>query len=216
MTNLWPEQQGEPVLTVATLFWQANEKGQSFSSMYDEGWVEKLYRGFSRNLTVPFRFVCYTDRPRSFIEPIAQRQIRSARPGYADCIQPYEIEGPMILVGLDTIVCGDCDGLADYCVDADRIALPRDPYNLAQACNGVALIPPGWTKIGREHRGENDMEWVRRFPHAYLDDAFPGQVVSFKGHVEKHGVGDARIVYFHGERKPHQLADHPLVKEHWL
>lgn len=215
MTTLWPEHQGEPVLTVATLFWQANEKGQRFSSMYDESWVEKLYRGFARNLTVPFRFVCYTDRPRSFIEPIGQRQIKSERPGYADCIQPYEIEGPMILVGLDTIVCGDCDGLADYCVDADRIALPRDPYNLAQACNGVALIPPGWTKIGREHRGENDMEWVRRFPHAYLDDAFPGQVVSFKGHVEKQGVGDARIVYFHGERKPHQLPDHPLVKDHW-
>jgi hypothetical protein len=59
------------------------------------------------------------------------------------------------------------------------------------------------------------MEWVRRFPHAYLDDDFPGQVVSYKGHVEKKGIGDARIVYFHGERKPHQLPDHPLVREHW-
>lgn len=215
MTALWPDGQGDPVLTVATLFWDSNEKSQTFSRIYDESWVEKLYRGFARNLSAPFRFICYTDRPRSFAEPIGQVQIRSQRPGYADCIQPYEIEGPMVLVGLDTVVCGDCDGLADYCFDGEVVALPRDPYNPAQACNGVALIPAGWTRIARDHRGENDMEWVRRFPHRYLDDDFPGQVVSYKGSVEKRGLGDARIVYFHGERKPHQLPDHPLIREHW-
>lgn len=215
MTDLWPEGQG-PVLTIATLLWDANEASQSFSRIYDERWVEKLYRGFARNLTVPFRFVCFTDRPRSFIEPIGQHQIRNAKPGYADCIQPYEIDGPMILVGLDTVVCGDCDGLADYCFDGDRIALPRDPYNPGQACNGVSLVPAGWSRIASEHRGENDMVHVRRYPHQILDDEFPEQVVSFKGQVERHGVGDARIVYFHGEKKPHQLKDHPLIRDHWI
>lgn len=49
------------------------------------------------------------------------------------------------------------------------------------------------------------MDWLRRQPHAVIDDLFPGQVVSYKGHVMQHGLGDARIVYFHGFEKPHEL-----------
>lgn len=215
MTQLWPEGQ-DTVLTVATLLWEANAGSQSFSRIYDERWVERLYRGFARNLSVPFRFVCYTDRPRSFIEPIGQRHIRSAVPGYADCIQPYEIDGPMILVGLDTIVCGDIDHLADYCQTGERIALPLDPYNPGQCCNGVALVPRGWTRIALEHDGANDMEHVRRYPHEVIDRLFPGHVQSFKGAVRDRGVQDSRIVYFHGLQKPHELpAGHPLL-EHWV
>lgn len=203
------------MLTVATLFWQANAASQSFSTMYDESWVEKLYRGFDRNLTRPFRFVCYTDRPRSFIEPIAQRQIANPKPSYADCIQPYEMGEPMILVGLDTIVTGNIDHLADHCLSADRIALPLDPYNLAQVCNGVALVPAGWERIAAEHSGQNDMAWLRTFPHDVLDTLFPGQIQSFKGAVRDRGLGDTRICYFHGREKPHELpADHPIL-EHW-
>lgn len=203
------------MLTVATLFWQANGNSKHFSTMYTEEWVEKLYRGFARNLSPPFRFVCFTDRERAFSEPIEQKIISARIPDYGTCIEPYRLGEPMILVGLDTVVVGDCDHLRDYCFDADRIALPRDPYKLEQACNGVALVPAGWSRIGTEHRGENDMEWVRRFPHNFLDDLYPRQVVSYKGSVEWNGLGDARIVYFHGDRKPHQLAHKRWLQEHW-
>jgi len=202
-------------LTVATLFWQANEHSQSFSSMYTEEWVERLYRGFKRNLTLPFRFVCFTDRARDFKEPIFEIVDPTlGKGGYGDCIRAYAVDGPMILVGLDTVVTGNCDKLADYCMTADRQALPRDPYKMRQACNGVALIPKGWTRIAEEHAGQNDMEWVRRYPHAYIDDLFPGAVQSYKGTVRQSGVGDARIVYFHGKEKPHELR-HEWVKRCW-
>ena len=202
-------------LTVATLFWQANAQSQSFSTMYTEEWVERLYRGFGRNLTRPFRFVCLTDKRRDYKEPIEQIvQPDLGKGGYGDCIRAYAIEGPMILVGLDTVVTGNCDKLADYCMEADRQALPRDPYKPRRACNGVALVPAGWTRIASEHGGENDMEWVRRYPHAFIDDGFPGMVVSYKGSVRASGLGDTRIVYFHGRDKPHEIRD-SWVKEHW-
>ena len=205
------------MLTVVTLLWQPNRRSRSFSRMYDEKWVERLYRGFARNLTVPFRFVCFTDRSYQFQEPIEQVDDSSlGQGGYGDCIRAYQVPGPMILVGLDTVVTGNCDHLAHYCETAKVQALPRDPYHPHIACNGVALVPAGWTKIATSHRGENDMEWVRKFPHRYLDDEFPGSVQSYKGHVEKNGIGDTAIVYFHGERKPHQLpAGHPIL-EHWI
>lgn len=221
MTELWADGQLDPaepaasVLTVATLLWDANPTSFAFSRQYTEAWVERLYRGFARNLTRPFRFVCFTERPRTFAEPIHQLVALPERPNYGDCILPYVLGDPMILVGLDTIVCGNIDHLADHCLAADKIALPRDPYNLGQACNGVALVPAGMERIASEHRGENDMAWLRTFPHDFTDDLFPGQIQSFKGAVRNRGIGDSRIVYFHGQEKPHQLPDHPLIAEHW-
>lgn len=205
------------MLAVATLFWQPNVASRDFSRCYDESWVEKLYRGFRRNLTVPFRFICYVDRPYRFAEPdIEQARILEPEPNYSTCIVPYRMGVPMILCGLDTIVVGNVDHMAEYCLSDNRFALPRDPYHPNIACNGVALVPAGHQLIGTAHEGENDMEWVRKFPHRLLDNEFPGQVVSYKGHVERRGLGDARIVYFHGERKPHQLPHVQWVKEHWV
>ncbi|MGA0604869.1 hypothetical protein ACO2Q0_02625 [Phenylobacterium sp. VNQ135] len=184
--------------------------------MYTTEWVEKLYRGFARNLTRPFRFVCFVNTEHRFAEPIEQALYLPPEPTYADCIKPYCLGEPMILVGLDTVITGNIDHLADYCLTADRIALPRDPYKPSRACNGVALVPAGWERIATEHRGENDMDHVRSYPHRFLDDEFPGEVVSYKGSVEANGLGKARVVYFHGERKAHQLpAGHPIL-EHWI
>lgn len=203
------------MITIATLIWSANSHSRSFSSMYDETWVEKLYRGFARNLTQPFRFVCYVDRPRTFAEPIDQRMIASEAPSYLDCIQPYEMGVPMILVGLDTVVTGNVDHLADHCLSGGAFALPRDPYRPSQACNGVALVPGGMEHVANWPRAADDMAHVRQFPHEFIDDLFPGQVQSFKGAVRDQGLGDTRICYFHGQEKPHQLQHLPWIREHW-
>lgn len=202
------------MITIATLFWQPNWRSLSFSSMYDESWVEKLYRGFERNLSVPFEFVCYTDRDRRYSEPIKSRRIRSKEPGYADCIQPYEMNKPMILVGLDTVITGNIDHLAEYALTEAKLALPRDPYQPARACNGVALVPRWHSYLAYTHSGENDMDWLRAHPHVFIDDLFPGQVQSYKGAVRDSGLGDSRIVYFHGHEKPHEVDD-AWVQEHW-
>jgi hypothetical protein len=98
---------------------------------------------------------------------------------------------------------------------AKRFAVPRDPYHPHQVCNGVALVPEGHADIGLQWSGENDMIWVRKFGPAVIDDLFPGHVCSYKGHVKEAGIGDARIVYFHGHEKPHQLAGTDWIERHW-
>lgn len=204
------------VLTVATLLWQPNKASRDFSRCYDETWVEKLYRGFRRNLTLPFRFTVFVDRAYTFAEAdIEQIALSDPEPSYGTCIEPYRLGTPMILVGLDTIVAGNIDHIADHCLHTDRPAYPVDPYNQRQVCNGVGLIPAGCQMMGLAHRGENDMEWVRRFPHERIDAIFPGEVQSYKGHVKRRGLGDARIIYFHGQEKPHQLGHVDWIKQHW-
>ncbi|PWJ81490.1 hypothetical protein C7441_11022 [Pseudaminobacter salicylatoxidans] len=204
------------MLVVATLLWEPNATSFKFSRCYDETWVKKLFNGFERNLDLPFRKVLYTDRIRPLHDDVEQFVIPGlGAGGYGDCIRPYELDEPMILVGLDTIATGNVDHLARYCLNADVIALPRDPYRLEQACNAVALVPAGNGHVYERHRGQNDMEWMRTQPHVFLDDLWPGHVQSYKGTVRQTGLGDTRIVYFHGEEKPHQLPHVEWVREHW-
>lgn len=204
------------MLTCCSLMWEPNSKSRSFSRCYTDEWAIRLFNGFDRHLTVEHRNVLYTDRRRELPETIIQVVVPwLGSGGYGDCIRPYEMNQPMILVGLDTIVTGNIDKLARWCFERRHLCLPRDPYKPSQAINGVALVPAGFERIAIEHNGENDMEWVRRYPHRFLDDEIPGYVRSYKGHVEKHGLGDTRIVYMHGEKKAHQLGHVDWVREHW-
>ena len=212
-------------VTIACLLWDANEESFDFSRMYDERWVERLYRGCARNLSQPFAFVCFTDIDREFTEPaIQQHRIEMDPPGYAACIEPYRLGVPMILMGLDTVITGNIDHLAAHCLTADRLAVPRDPFFPGTVCNGVALVPGGRQEIFHRHRRaggrDNDMDWIRAMHAAgdvdVLDDLWPGQVVSYKGQAMHYGLDEARIVYFHGTHKPHELASHvPWIAEHW-
>ena len=209
------------MITIATLFWQKNDATGHYADGYSVQWVEKLYRGFARNLTVPFRFVCFTDRERTWGEPILTRILtNSDRPEYFDCLEAYRLDEPMILTGLDTVVTGNCDALARYCMEGYKIALPRDPYRPSRACNGVALVPAGnghvWFDADRAALPPRtaDMDRLRGLPHVFLDDIYPGYVVSYKKQVKPQGVGGSRIVYFHGKEKPHEI-DADWIKRAW-
>lgn len=206
------------MINIVTVLWDANDKSLPFSRCYDETWVARLYDGFARNLTRPFRFVLFTDRPRELGRPIVQIFLTRRPPEYSAYIEPFVLDQAMILVGLDTIVTGNIDHLVDYCLEANTIALPADPYHPQTVCNGVALVPAGQRQIFDAWRGENDMQWLRGQPYKILDLLFRGQILSFKGHVRgKDELGDARIVYFHGTPKPHDLVDHvPWIRRHWL
>lgn len=202
------------MLTVATVFWDANATSFEFSRCYSEEWVEKLHRGFRRNLTVPFRFVCFTEREREFSAGIEQERLSSDRPDYGALIEPYRLGEPMILVGLDTVVTGNCDEMAEFALTSGMLALPRDPYAKHRACTGVQLVSAGFESVWQTYQGGDDMEHMRKQPHVFIDDLFPGQAESYKGWVRDHGVGDTRIVYFHGVPKMDALQD-AWVMEHW-
>jgi acetyltransferase-like isoleucine patch superfamily enzyme len=211
------ESPDKPLIRIITFIWDANDESKPFSSMYDESWVEKVYRGAARNLTQPFEFVCFTDKERKFNEPIVQEPFISKNPNYSAIIEGFKFDVPSIIVGLDTIITGNIDHLADYCLDNSNVmALPRDPYAKHRACNGVTLLPAGNKVIFDTHKGQNDMVWLRTFPHEFIDDLFPGQVESWKGTVRASGLKDERIVYFHGEGKAHQLEEGHELLGHWL
>lgn len=204
------------MLKVITMLWDANEKSFDFSRCYDESWVTKLYDGFARNLTKPYQFVLFTDRRREFGDRnVLQVLIDAKEPGYGSYIEPFRLDDPMILVGLDTVITGNIDHLAEFCLTSNVMALPVDPYHPITVCNGVALVPAGERIIYDHWSGENDMAWLRKQRWKTIDALFPNQVVSFKGTAKGYGLRDARIVFFHGEEKPHQLPHVGWINQHW-
>lgn len=199
------------MLHVVTCLWDANRHSMPFS-VYDESWVIKLHAGVGRHLTKPFRFVCFTERERKFPAGIGQERLSSCEPDYGFFVEPYRLNEPMILMGLDTIICGNIDHIAKYALNSTPdapIALPRDPCAPHRACNGVALVPGGKRHIYDAWRGENDMEWMRRYPHVFTDDIFPGEIKSWKCHVRALGPCGVRICYFHGAEKVPELLPLP-------
>lgn len=202
------------MITVATCFWEANRHSAPASRDYTPDWVNRLARGVRRNLTAPHRFVVLTDREYQFEDGVEQERLGTDEPTWASMIEPFRIDGPLIVMGLDTIITGNIDRFAHWCGHADRIGLPRSPGK-PYACNGVALVPAGKTDIYARWNGENDMEWLRAQEHTLIDDIWPEQVVSYKQYVRPRGLRKARIVYFHGSPKMADLLDEEWVREHW-
>ena len=188
------------MINIACAFWDANPLSKQFSRHYTEADVCALYRGFDKHLTIPFRFICWSEQDRDYAEPaIEQRRLRDERPSYGSLTQCYELNEPTIMVGLDTVIVGNIDHIARYCFEATKPAVPMDPFYPDQVCNGVTLVPAGNDWLWREYPGQNDMDWIRDSWKAgrivAFDKLFPGQIVSFKRHVRKDGLtDDTRIV----------------------
>lgn len=207
------------MLHVAACLWDANAHSQQFSLCYNESWVEKLYRGFRRNLTRPFRFVLFTDRKRDFKEPIEQELLATREPHYGCLIEPFKLNEPTIICGLDTIVVRNVDHFADYCLTETRLALPQHPTKKTYGfINPVAFVPAGHRSIFDDWRGENDMEWLRKRDAVDASELWPGQLQSMKLHnvvLGSHPPDDARIIYFHGSSKPQELKGVEWIRQHW-
>lgn len=196
------------MITVATVYYESPNV-PNWSTCYTPEWVDKLFRGVTRNYSQPFRFVCLTDKPYKFEENIEQGALWTNN-WYTACQQLYGVEADrLLLMGLDTIVTGNLDDILAY---NGVLAVPRDPYHPESPCNGVVLCP---TRKDLAHSpAQSDMRVLDKYPRDWLDDLFPNQIKSYKVHVLKDGLGDARIVYFHGEPKPHILNDQ-WIKENW-
>lgn len=154
-----------------------------------------------------------------------------------EMFRPEVVEDAAILCGLDTVFTGPLDAIESATLAYGYIA-PADPYDGPAMTNAVVgivghLAGPIWHRwvdacrdglpTGEEYKlfgAFSEMLWLRRHAPALasFDNLRSGAVASYKAHV---APGDpsagTRIVYFHGQPKPHDLAAQrvPWVLEHW-
>lgn len=203
------------------LFKGDKDRVPSFSlGIYSPEWVDKLYRGISRNMDRDFNMVCYVDQPYEFREPVIPMAIKRTNDDCRALIEPFGDDlGRTIFMGLDTVIVGPLDRLCDYSGD---FAMTRDPFNPMKSCTGVLAFPHRkdiWDKYcetdakgSKQGNFPSDMGFLASFKHDLLDEH---GVYSYTKHCRQGLPKDASVVYFHGHSKPHNTLGVKWIEDNW-
>lgn len=195
---------------------QADQKNVLPSSLaYTEEDVLRLKAGVESFSDA--KFICFTNEK---IPGVETRPFKLPYRDYWICMEPFNTDvGDMLFVGLDTVITGSLDDLFSY---SGNLGLMSDPYRPHRAGNFIVRCkyrPDIWEQYYKEpdvyrSRHKNEMEYLEGFEHDRLDHKFPGQVLSYKAHVQcGRDASDARIIYFHGQPKPRDVGWQPLQSQ---
>lgn len=196
---------------------------------YDYHWVNRLYLAVKRNLTIPHRFVCFTDYTGGLKCPAAGFPRFLDGSGWwakLSLFRPGLFDGLVLYLDLDSLIVGNLDFVKEY---TGSFALLRDFYRPHGYGSGAMLfrgdhshIWTEWlrqkcpTEISTETWG--DQAWMEKeLPEAdLLQDLWPGRFVSYKEDCQEGCPEGASVVCFHGEPKNHQFSDDHWVTRTWL
>lgn len=215
----------DPSVTFACVLYRGEDIPEHSKGIFTPEWVDRLYRGIKRNCTRPFRFVCYVDDDYEFSEPVVTERLVLPYRNMFSLLEPFREKGRVVFMGLDTIITGNIDFLADY---DGPFRMLKDPWQEGE-CSGVMLFPPIpglWADIERNHAEyakretmfgyPSDMVFLNGWPHQVMDGPSNG-IYSYKAHIKESPalIDHAKVVYFHGREKPHELSGLGWVDEHW-
>ena len=218
------------MITVACVLRQGGKVG------YDASWVEKLHNSISRNLTIPFKFVCLSDCE----VPCERIPLDEVGPGYwakMQLFRPGLFAGPVLFFDLDTVICNNIDDLVQRLLDQNNFIMWQDTYyNISSSAimywNGdysavydSYILKQPWYE---NHYSSNNQITGRLIgdqavisslvDHKFVNDFCPENWIHVVGkHDDTCDLSETRILIFRKlHTKPSTLPNHRLVKEHWI
>jgi len=244
MTKTWTKREDyEPDITIVTALFDGRQTSVPHTvGVYTPSWVDKLYRGFARNYTGTFDFICLTDKNYVFEEPIRSIRFSMSVDQYgwlcmADVYRPDLCKGQRFTVGLDTIITGPVDDILNY---KTKIGLCTDPFTPHLVCNAVTSASPEfceeywklweWNKTDwltkckmkfnnerthREVKAPSEMVVLRTYYNnaEKLDVKFPYYILSYKKHIrDDPGMLDTASIVYF-HGKP---KPHQIGHEEWV
>lgn len=224
-----------PALTVCCVLFQGTEQQVAAPSLgvYGPEYVDALYRGVRRHFDGELRFVCLVDQEYGFSEPVESVKLLEPKSGWLTLLEAFRPDLGMdrrLVLGLDTVITGDLTEIAEW---DGELCMPRDPFTPELLCNGALIADAGasdwlwalyqqqkdhWPSHWEVAGKPSEMAFLRHHCPSYCnvtDVEFPGQVVSYKAHWLQGDCPDARIVYFHGHPKPHDLLETDSLGSAW-
>lgn len=218
----------DPINIVSFLWygdrWDSNDMGLKY--------VETLHAMISRNLSLPFKFICFTNLSLPIVEGIEYRLF--APPSWKGCLPRLwmyspeaQLEGQVLALDLDIIITGSLDDIASYrgefCV---RSKFQQGEEHKADG--DIIGFRSGarknlWDKFTQDpQRVEASTGGRERYYYRAADECkdrwqnlYPGQIISYKRHVKGKGLPrNARIVSCHGNPRPHEINE-KWAKENW-
>lgn len=169
-----------------------------------------------RNTTVPHEFVCYSDVEIPGVQTVP---LVTDWPGWWAVPEVFRQQGPTVITGLDTIVCGNIDKLFGIAMESSpdefwmiRAFNPRrnDYASGVMAYNGdfSCVYKQFDLKRAQEQHGRGgEQEHTKAVLRSKgvkikaLQDHFPG-IYSYKRHCRHRVPANCRIMVFHGQPRP--------------
>ena len=222
-------------LTVACVFW---------GTKYDISYVQKLYNSVQRNLSIPYEFVCITDRKqeelpegiRAIPTPIANEHCRGTN-SYGDgkgwwakvgLFKPglFGDAQRIMYLDIDVVICGSLDSIA--CSQDPFCMIENFGPNKAHAGHNSSCVV--WTPSERTDDIYNkfspqvtdelhgDQCWIWRVMRDDIHNYPKSWCVSYKyekaGIAWQHANQQTAVIVFHGKPDPHEVRD-PVVVNNW-
>jgi hypothetical protein len=197
---------------------------------YDATWVEKLQRGVQRNLTLPHRFICFSDCDVS----CERVELLPGDHGFWSKMQlfrPGVLSGPTLFLDLDTVVCGNLDEMIRRIqhqkfvmwIEADKnihssalMYWNGDHSRLWNLYNSHPLAH--WERLYGSPPLYGDQAIVsENTAHTVLTDHCPTEWFHIASRRDMHHTLDqVKLLMFRKtSQKPSTMMDHALVKAHW-
>lgn len=248
----------ENFIYVICFYWQGDrwkENGMNYDNVEDDSfrrhlrrvgsvdkdlvslYINNLYRGVTRNIDKPFKFICFTNEgglnvlPGVNIRPFEMVTSKGVIPRMWMFSKAAGLMGYQVLcLDLDVVITGSLKDITDYKgLFCTRLGFAgRDKGQLDgdimcfRACEETERLfwIPFVNNVREAERLTTGRErfWVRHVAGNVadtFDKLCPGQIISYKTHVRRGGVPrNARIVSCHGHPRPHQIKE-KWIQENW-
>lgn len=183
-------------------------------------YVETLYAMVANHVPkdLSYEFVCFTDDPARYSDPIQQRALPEGLQGWFNKLYLFKSglfpENELVLfLDLDTLIIDSLEPLLQY---SGNFAILRDFLREGGYGSGVMLWRAGYaTQLWDTYEAAGfptvaggDQSWVEQKGPRHADilqDLFPDLFVSFKAHCAAGVPPRAAVVCFHGRPRPHEV-----------
>jgi len=183
--------------------------------------VKALKRQLDHNISVPYKFICYTDL--NHIDNIETIKLKYNYPGWHSKFEvfDYDIKPDecVTYLDLDTIITGNID---DIVIHKNSFAGLQDFYHLERFASGILqwntkptfikkIIPTinklvnslNWKNIWDQRLIEKEIR-QNRIPWVKLQSKYPNKILSYKVDILKKSIKieNSKIICFHGTPRP--------------
>ena len=214
-------------VTIITVKW---------GTKYNADYVNKLYRGFKRNCSREFRFVCFTDDANGLDENIEPRKLIEDWKGWwgkaSIFSRDHQIAGLKFFIDLDMVITGSLDDLLDFkgkfaLLRTDELyceTLNKQGYNSSILLWRDDYFEPIYTCLKACYH--ELAKYIYRFDYwlemmvqnaEFVQELFPGQVLDYTAECQDDQLQDGtRIVAFPRDPKPHEVTHKAWMQLHWV
>ena len=209
------------MITVACVLRKGGKVG------YDASWVEKLQNSVTRNLTIPHRFVCFSDCDI----PCERIPLQYNGLGFwskIELFRPGVLTGPVLYIDLDTVICNNFDQVVNQLIDQKFVMLHETDKNVVSS----AIL---WWHGDQSHLWnlwltKSSTEWKDQYctmprygDQAFIEDNSNHTLLHHYVPLEWIGWSSQRIIdptikfliFRKPSQKPSTMLTHQLVQQHW-